>query len=186
MDSSHLTSRRAAVVRSWDLREGAVLVPSGLPVPIAGSDQSHAFHAHPEFTYLAGVQTAGAALGFDAAEGWTLFAPVAGQEDRVWVGDGESLDEIAASSAVDRVRPLNELDAWLESRRAEPLALLGNADLVAHPRAYGIQGWRSLELELAEDLAERLSDQVSEARRAKDPAEVGLMRAAADRYCASA
>ena len=180
MDSSHLTSRRAAVARSWDLREGAVLVPSGLPVPIAGTDQQHAFHAHPEFTYLAGVQTAGAALGFDAAEGWTLFAPVAGQEDRVWVGDGESLDEIAASSAVERVRPLNELDAWLESRRAEALALLGNADLAAHPAAYGIQGWQSLELEPDEDLALHLSERISEARRAKDAAEINLMRAAAD------
>lgn len=180
MDSSHLISRRAAVVRSWDLRGRAVLVPSGLPVPIAGTDQQHAFHAHPEFTYLAGVQTPGSVLAFDPAEGWTLFAPVAGQEDRVWVGDSEPLDQLAASSAVDRVRPLSALDAWLESRRAEPLALLGNADLAAHPTAYGIEGWRSLELEADEDLALHLSERISEARRAKDAAEINLMRAAAD------
>ena len=137
MNPSHLSARRDALARKWDVRSGAVLVPAGLPIPVAGSDQQHAFHAHPEFTYLAGSQTAGAALGFDPADGWVLFAPVASQEDRVWVGPGETLEELAIASAVDSVRPLSELDRWLESRRAEPLAILGNADLVTNPPAYG-------------------------------------------------
>lgn len=179
MNRSRLSSRRDEVARSWDLRAGAVLVPSGLPIPVAGSDQQHTFHAHPEFTYLAGVQTPGAVLGFDPADGWQLFAPVATQEDRVWAGDGEALEELAAASDVSRVRPLADLDRWLESHRAEPLALLGNVDLAAHPRAYGVQAWPSLELDLDEALAARLSEQVSETRRAKDPAEIDLMRAAA-------
>ena len=180
MNPSYLSARRDALARTWDLRSGAVLVPSGLPIPVAGTDQQHAFHAHPEFTYLAGIQTAGAVLGFDPADGWVLFAPVASQEDRVWVGPGETLEELALTSAVDSVRPLSELDRWLESRRAEPLAILGNADLVSNPPAYGIRTWPSLELDLDEDLALRLSDQISEARRAKDSTEIEFMRAAAD------
>lgn len=180
MTHPSLSLRREAVTRSWDLRAGAVLIPAGLPVPIAGSDQFHAFHAHPEFTYLAGVQTPGAVLAFDPADGWLLFAPVATQEDRVWVGPGEPLEAIAAHSALDRVHPLARLNAWLESRRTEPIAILGNADLAARPRAYAIEAWPSLELDLDAGLAERLSDQLSEARRTKDATEIEFMRTAAD------
>ncbi|MBK7724204.1 MAG: M24 family metallopeptidase [Dehalococcoidia bacterium] len=49
-----------------------------------------------------------------------------------------------------------------------------------HSRAYGAASWVSLELEIDESLGERLSEQVSEARRAKDTGEVALMRAAAE------
>ncbi|MEO6397715.1 MAG: aminopeptidase P family protein [Tepidiformaceae bacterium] len=173
-----LSQRRAAVARSWDLRDGAALIPSGLPVPVPGSDQVHSFHPHPEFTYLAGVQTAGSVLAFDSTDGWSLFAPVAGQEERVWVGPGERLEELARSSGLDAVRPLSELHTWLESHRAEPIALLGNRDLAQQPWAYAIDGWSALELALDFELADRLSDEVSEARRAKDALEIDCMRTA--------
>jgi len=140
-----LRSRRDAVSRSWDLSSGAVLVPGGLPVPIPGTDQFHEFHAHPEFTYLSGARTPGSALAFDPGEGWVLFAPVAGIEERVWVGAGEDLEALAASTGL-RVRPLGELSGWLERRRGETLALLGNDDITHHPAAYGVEGWPALEL----------------------------------------
>lgn len=166
-------------MKSWDLPRGAVIVPSGLHVPVQGTDQYHEFHAHPEFTYLAGEALPGAVLGFDPLDGWLLFAPVAGLEDRVWVGDGVDHELLAASTGL-AVRPLGEFEPWLERRRAEPIAILGNHDLVHHSRGYGLASWASLELDLDETLAGRLSEQVSETRRAKDSSEVELMRGAAD------
>lgn len=176
---ANLIARRTGIARAWDLRRGVVVVPAGVHVPVAGTDQYHDFHAHPEFTYLAGVQTQGAVLAFDPSDGWVVFAPVASQEDRVWVGAGESLEDIAVRSGAESVQPLQQLGAWLEARRGEPLSLLGNHDLVENPRAYGLQSWTALELEVDGQRSALLSEQVAEKRRAKDPVELGLMRSAA-------
>lgn len=173
-----LRDRREAVARLWDMSRGAVLTPGGLPVPVPGTDQYHDFHAHPEFTYLSGARIPGSALAFEPGEGWLLFAPVAGLEERVWVGEGEDLEALAATTGL-RVRPLGELRSWLERRRGEPLALLGNDDITHHPAAYGIEGWPALELDVDAEPSARLSEQVSESRRAKDDSEVALMRSAA-------
>ena len=43
-----LSARRASMAATWGLTREIVLVPSGLPIPIAGTDQSHLYHAHPE------------------------------------------------------------------------------------------------------------------------------------------
>ena len=153
-------------------------MPSGVPVPVPGSDQFHDYHAHPEFAYLAGARTPGSALALDPGEGWILFAPVAGIEERVWVGDGQDLEALAASTGLP-VRPLGELSGWLERRRGETLALLGNDDITHHPAAYGLENWQALEMAIDPDLSARLSEQVSESRRAKDASEIALMRSAA-------
>lgn len=174
-----LRNRREAVVRLWDMSRGAVLLPGGLPVPVPGTDQYHDFHTHPEFAYLSGARLSGSALAFDPGEGWVLFAPVAGLEERVWVGDGEDLDALAAATGL-RVRPLGELSGWLEHRRGETLALLGNDDITHQPAAYALESWTALELEVDAELSARLSEQVSESRRAKDSSEIALMRGAAD------
>ncbi len=173
-----LRNRREAVARLWDMSRGAALIPGGLPVPVAGTDQYHDFHAHPEFTYLSGARLAGSALAFDPGDGWVLFAPVAGIEERVWVGDGEDLEALAASTGL-RVRPLAELQSWLERRRGETVALLGNDDITHHPAAYGVEGWTALEPDVDAELSARLSEQVSESRRTKDSSEIALMRSAA-------
>lgn len=177
--ASSLAGRRERIANAWDLRRGAVLIPAGVHVPVEGTDQYHEFHAHPESVYLSGAREPGTVLAFDAAEGWRLFAPRAGLEDRVWVGDGVDHAELAAETGLT-VRPLEELKGWLESRRGEPFALLGNTDLRRHPRAYGLESWQALELEIDTALSERLSEQVAESRRAKDPSEVQLMQGAAD------
>lgn len=173
-----LRSRRQAIARTWDLAGAAVLIPAGLPVPVAGSDQYHNFHPHPEFTYLAGARTPGATLGFDPSDGWVLFAPVASLEDRVWVGDGEDLSALVETTGLP-VRPLPELRTWLERRRGETFAILGNDDITHRPAGYGIENWAALELDLEHDLAARLSEQIAESRRAKDSSELALMRSAA-------
>ena len=176
--AASLSARREAIARSWDNPRGVVLVASGLPVPVAGTDQYHEFHAHPEFQYLAGARLPGAVLGFDQHEGWVLFAPEAGLEERVWIGEGEDHDALRRDTGLE-VRPLDAFAGWLERRRSEPVAVLGNHDITEHPRAYGATNWEALELVLDEPLAARLSEQVSESRRAKDPGELALMRSAA-------
>ncbi len=176
---SHLASRREAIASAWDLQQGFVILPAGLPIPVAGTDQYHEFHAHPEFAYLGAAHTAGAVLTFDPHEGWQLFAPASTLEDRVWVGEGEDHGALESATGVP-VRPLSALAAWLEQRRNEPAALLGNHDITRHPAGYGLGAWRTLELEVDDELSARLSEQVAEQRRAKDPSEIALMRQAAE------
>lgn len=156
-----------------------MLIPAGIHVPVEGTDQSHEFHAHPEAVYLSGAREAGVVLAFDPGDGWVLFAPEAGLEDRVWVGDGIDHTELAQETGLE-VRPSTALQAWLERRRSEPLALLGNHDIVRRPRAFGLDSWSALELALDDGLSARLSEQVAESRRAKDPFEIDLMQGAAD------
>lgn len=175
----HLAPRREAISTTWDLQRGFVLIPAGLPIPIQGTDQYHEFHAHPEFAYLAAAQTPGGVLTFDPNDGWRLFAPTASLEDRVWVGDGEDHAALAAATGLD-VQPIDRLGEWLERRRGEPAALLGNTDITTRAAHYGIPNWRSLELPFDEELSARLSEQVAEQRRAKDPSEISLMRQAAE------
>jgi len=174
-----LGSRRDTIARTWDLPRGVVLIPAGLSVPVPGTDQYHEFHAHPEFTYLAGTSPRGAVLGFDPADGWALFVPVPSLEDRVWAGEGEDLDALRQSTGL-RARPLAELRSWLELRRGEPFALLGNDDITHHSSGYGLESWPALELDVDDALSARLSGLVAESRRAKDASELSLMRAAAD------
>jgi Xaa-Pro aminopeptidase len=175
----YLVQRRKAVAREWDMHSGVTLIPGGVHVPVEGTDQYHEFHAHPEFRYLSGSDEPGSVLVFDPGEGWTLFAPEAGLEDRVWVGDGVDHQALAADTGLP-VRPLAALQGWLEPRRAETFAVLGNRDLLRLPRAYGIERWTALEIGIDEELSERLSEQVSETRRAKDADEIRSMRSAAD------
>lgn len=176
---SSLSARRERIARIWDLERELVIIPSGTYVPVEGTDQFHDFHAHPEFVYLAGAREPGSVLAFDPRDGWLLFAPRAGLEDRVWVGDGVDHGELASSTGLE-VRSTELLKPWLESRRNIPLALLGNHDIVRRPRAYDLESWNSLEIAVDDPLSGRLSEQVAESRRAKDPAEVAAMQSAAD------
>lgn len=177
--ASSLAARRERLVRAWGLSRGVVIVPSGVHVPVEGTDQYHEFHAHPESVYLGGAREPGTVLAFDSADGWVLFAPEAGIEDLVWVGDGVDHAQLSATTGLT-VRPTSALHNWLEARRSEPVALLGNHDLVRKPRAYGLESWSALELAVDAELSERLSEQTAELRRAKDPGEIALMQGAAD------
>lgn len=174
-----LDARRREAARRWELQRGAVLIPSGLPVPIAGTDQYHEFHAHPEHYYFSGVSHPGAVLTFDPREGWTLFAHVASEEERVWSGDSETVVEQASRTGIERVLQSDRLGEWLERRRGEPVAIIGNGDIRHRPGGYGIERWEALELEVDDTLAARLSAAVAEMRRGKDDGELALMRRAA-------
>ena len=171
--------RRERAAARWNLDRGVVLVPAGLMLPIAGTDQVHEYHAHPEHRYLAGVGQAGGVLAFDAGEGWTLFVPQPEAAERVWTGDGPSLAGVAEVAGLERVRPASELGGWLERRRGEPLAVIGNSDITLRAAEYGVESWASLEFATDEEEGERLRTVVAELRRAKDAGELTLMREAA-------
>ncbi|MFN0094131.1 MAG: aminopeptidase P N-terminal domain-containing protein [Dehalococcoidia bacterium] len=180
MDSAAaLRARRDRMANEWAGHTGPVLVASGLPLPISGSDQFHDFHAHAEHRYLSGASEPGSVLAFDDREGWTLFAPVASLEDRVWSGEGTPLEVLASANGLDRVLPAERLVGWLEARRGESVAVLGNHDLTHQPGAYGVPNWLALETTVDDEASERLSTIVAEARRTKDASEVATMRAAA-------
>ncbi|MCX7618101.1 aminopeptidase P family protein [Tepidiforma sp.] len=180
MDSSAaVAERRSRIARGWTLDRGAVLVASGLPLPIAGTDQFHEFHAHPEFRYLAGIAEPASVLAFDPGEGWALFVALPAFEDRIWTGDGPDIDRLEAAAGLP-VQPIERLAGWLEARRGEPLAILGNRDLADRPAGYRLPPLDRFEAVFDDDLAARLSWHVSEARRAKDPAELDAMRRAAE------
>ncbi len=172
--------RREQAAARWNLDRGVVLLPAGLMLPVAGTDQFHEYHAHPEHRYLAGVGQAGGVLAFDAGEGWTLFVPQPEAAERVWTGDGPSLAGVAEVSGLEQVRPASELGGWLERRRGEPLAVIGNSDITLRAAEYGVESWASLEFATDEEEGERLRTVVAELRRAKDAGELALMREAAD------
>jgi Xaa-Pro aminopeptidase len=148
-------------------------------VPIAGTDQVHEFHAHAEHYYLAGNAGPGCVLAFDEREGWRLFARSASLEELVWTNAPATPDELAGTTGIDRVDPIESLVPWLERRRGEPVTVIGNRDLLDQPGRYRLDTLDRLELEIDEDSSGRLSEIVSELRRAKHADEVTLMRAAA-------
>ena len=174
-----LRQRRDRVVREWDLQRGSVVIPAGLAPPIAGTDQEHDFHAEPEHHYLSGSRREGGVLTFDPEEGWTLFAYQRPLEERVWMNTSDALEVQAAETGIDEVRERSALAAWLERRRGEPLAVIGNHDIEQRSTDYGVPSWVALELTVDEELSARLSQVVAETRRAKDPEELAWMRAAA-------
>jgi Xaa-Pro aminopeptidase len=156
-----------------------VLVPSGAPVPIAGSDQSHDFHAHAEHYYLAGLAEPGSVLAYDDGDGWTLFARTLSLEELVWTNAAPTPDDLRGTSGLDKVEPIDALLPWLERRRGRPLAVVGNPDLLQHPGRYRLESIASLELDIDEAEGARISQAIAEQRRAKDSDELALMRAAA-------
>jgi Xaa-Pro aminopeptidase len=157
-----------------------VLVPSGVPVPIAGTDQVHDFHAHAEHYYLAGSAGPGSVLAFDETDGWRLFARTSSIEELVWTNAPPAPEALARTTGLDRVDPIENLVPWLERRRGEPVAVIGNRDLLDHPGRYRLEGFSRLEIDIDEETSARLGDAVSELRRAKDVDELALMRAAAE------
>ena len=175
-----VAERRERAAARWALDRGIVLAPAGLMLPIAGTDQFHEYHAYPEHRYLAGVGQPGGVLAFDAGEGWTLFVPQPEAAERVWTGDGSSLAAVGEAAGLERVRPVSDLGGWLERRRGEPVAVVGNDDITLRPAEYGIDSWAGLEFATDDEENERLRTVVAELRRAKDAHELALMREAAD------
>jgi Xaa-Pro aminopeptidase len=175
-----LSARRERIERAWGLTDEAVLIPSGLPIPVDGTDATHAFHPHAEHVWLAGLFTPGQVLVFEPKDGWTLFARVATDEERIWEGDTEDFDSLRERTGLSNVRDLADLDAWLRIRENLSLAILGNEDIISNPRGYGGNGESLNRIEIDLPLGMRLQKEVTRARRTKDEWEIALMRRAAE------
>lgn len=178
-DAQTLQSRRERVAADWTWHHGPVLIPAGLPIPIDGTDQFHDFHAHPEFRYLSGVAEPGATLAWDPDNGWTLFTPTLSIEDRVWMSQPPSTQEQTRRSGAP-TQEFAALTQWLEDRRGQPLALLGNRDIESRPAEYSAPNWTSLELNIDEHATERLGKALAQRRRAKDNLELSKLQHAVD------
>ena len=180
--SEALRERRRRVESAWSDADfdGPVLIPASLPIPIDGTDQFHEFHAHPEFQYLTGVAEPGAALAWEPDAGWTLFAPSLSVEDLVWMSAPPSADELASETGVKHSVDRSELNAWLETRRGQGMALLGSRDIERRAIEYGVETWASLEAIIDESATDQLGRALAELRRAKDTVELDRMTRAVD------
>ncbi|MCP5069476.1 MAG: M24 family metallopeptidase [bacterium] len=161
--------------------EALLIVPSGTPVPIAGTDQYHQFHAHNDHVWLSGSRRLGAVLVFDSVDtdAWTLFVPTVSREDRVWHGPGDELEQIAELTGIGQVRPRSEFESYLVARRERPVAFLGHREFLERPGAYGVHPDIVAQLQLDADLSVSVEQLVHDGRRCKDGFELDLMRAAA-------
>lgn len=175
-----LRARRRRVTDAWSFHDGPVLIPAGLPIPIAGTDQFHDFHAHPEFQYLTGIAEPGAALAWEPDGGWTLFTPSLGIEDLVWMSPPPTPAAQAERTAIERTLDFSNLSGWLAERRGQPIALLGNRDVEQRGSEYGVGNWSALEPTIDEAATEQLGRALAERRRAKDTLELDRMRQAVE------
>lgn len=149
-----LEERRERIAEAWDLKDEIVLIGAGEPIPIPGAgDQTYPFRSHPEYFYLTDQECAGGVLAYDPKAGWTDFVPTVTERERVWEG------AIQAPGT-----SLSLLGAWVAARRGRTLALLGCE----------LPGFRA---DAARGAA--LREQMTHARRAKDPAEIARIREAA-------
>jgi Xaa-Pro aminopeptidase len=180
-----LTARRRRLLAEFQeagLGEALVLAAGGLVLGVEGSDQHYGFRVHDDHYYLSGARLPGQVLACDPARDgspWTLFAYVASQEDRVWLGTPPPLDDLVHALGIDDVRPVAELAAWLDRHRGRPAALLGHLDLLERPAGYGLHPEQTEALDVDAGLCETLAACVVAARRQKDDVELAFMRAAA-------
>ncbi len=180
-----LKARRSALAAAWDAAPdsggGLLLVPSGLALPIEGSDQPYAFRAHDDHYYLSGARAPAQVLVYDpaAAPGWILFSAVADQDDRVWHGGTEALEERAARLGFDAVSALEDLGPWLAGQAGRPAALLGSRDILERPIGYRLHPGDLDILAFDADWTALLQERVTAGRRVKDEVELAYMRAAA-------
>ena len=176
--STRIRQRRERIIQDCPLKQSALLIPSGLPIPIEGTDQFHDFHAHNEYVYLAGAHLPASILTYSKDSEWTLFVQIPDIEERIWTGEGEPLSAITKRVGME-VLPIEELKNWLEKNRSSSFCFLGNNDFEQQPKRYGIPEWNSYETIIDHDLSAQLSQLVSEKRRSKDSSELARMEKAA-------
>jgi Xaa-Pro aminopeptidase len=150
-----LERRRSAARTEWDLRDAAVVIGAGEPIPVPGrGDLVYPFRSHSEYLYLTDSERPGGVLAFDPDEGWIDFVRPISTEERLWEG---------APDAQPPGRPLDELEPWLSGRRDRRLAVLGAPVPGADPDR---------------DLTEALRRGLNRVRRPKDEVELDRMRTA--------
>jgi len=149
--NSFLNDRCARIAAALDLGDALLLVGAGEPVPLPeGSDQTYPFRSHAEYFYLAKHECPGGVIAFDPHTGWTSFVTDVTEGERIWEGR-EQLPGVSIST----------LEPWLATRRGRPIAMLGAP----------LRGVR-----LDDALTAKIRESFTHARRAKDAAELALLR----------
>ena len=144
-----LQTRRDKAARAWNLGNEVVLIAAGEPIGIpGGADQCFPYHPHPDYRWLTNRSREGGVLAFDPSDGWTLFEPPVSEQERVWGGGPPAVG-----------RPIEELADWLHARSGREIARLG----------VGLGD---------DDLSRALQSQLLHVRRAKDEAELVLIKRA--------
>ncbi|HET7296510.1 MAG TPA: aminopeptidase P N-terminal domain-containing protein, partial [Gemmatimonadales bacterium] len=155
--SSQLERRRRDVAERWSLGDQAVVIGAGEPVPVPGrGDRTYPFRAHSEYFYLTDRERPGGVLAYDPDEGWTDFVRPVSREELLW--EGAHADGQPGVS-------LDELEAWLDRRKARPVVNLGAPVHAVFERP-------------GPDLTAALRRGLNHVRRQKDPVELERMRAA--------
>lgn len=174
------TVRRTHLAAAW-VQAGAqlVVVPSGTPVPIEGTDGYYPFRVHDTFRHLSGASVPGCVLTCECDSGaWTLFAPAPDAADAVWHGHRPTLQEWSEQTGITSVRPRSELGVFLSDR--EGVALVGSRDVFERPGVYEVHPDRLETVGWDGDATVQCEAAHHEMRRCKDPVELRWMRAAAD------
>ncbi len=157
--TASLDSRRARIAHALPLGDGLLVVGAGEPIPLPeGSDQTHEFRAHADYYCLTGLECPGGVIAFDprdgATAGWVSFVPLVTEGERVWEGRAQPPGA-----------PIHELAGWLAARRGRPVAQLGAPVPEVTPEA---------------GLSAAVRVAFLHARRAKDDAELALLRRAVE------
>lgn len=150
-----LRARLARLAAALPLDDALLLVAAGEPVALPeNSDQTYPFRAHSEYVYLTGLDAPRGVVAYDPRDGtWLSFVPEVTEAERVWEGRQQAPGE-----------PLAGFAAWLDRRAGRPVALLGAG-------LGGVTADRAL--------SARVRDHFTHARRAKDAAELALLRRSA-------
>jgi Xaa-Pro aminopeptidase len=145
--------RREATAAAWNLNDGVVLVAAGDEIAVPGrGDRTYPFRAHSEYLYLTDRERPGGVLAYAPADGWVEFVAPVTTEELLWSGlEGDR------EGVPDRTRPLDELEAWVNSREIRRLGAVAEADV---------------------DVG--LRDALTRVRRPKDELELERMRIAAE------
>lgn len=132
-----------------------VLVASGDPIGKPGGlDQTYPFLPHPEYYWLTGSRRSGGVMAHTPDAGWIHFVRKANVDERLWEGDPEVPDG----------EDVEKFPDWLKAQSGKPMALLGNTSV-------------SLFSTLKNDpkLNGSVREELDQARRSKDRAELELM-----------
>lgn len=178
-DVSLLAARRDELARSAAFH-GVVLVAAGQPIPIAGTDQSHEFHAHPDHRYLTGLEQPGRCSHSIRSKAGSCLRRCEGLRTACGRGTASrwrSWRRGPGSNTRDRLRSWRS--GW-ERRRGEPIAIAGNDDILHRPERYGLSTWETLEPDIHFEASARLAERLAELRRTKDTGEIARMQGAAD------
>jgi len=158
--ASDIDARRERLAARWNellSSDEAVLVHCGEPMQKPGGlDQNYPFLPHPAYFWLTGRRREGEAVLYSPSLGWVEFQRGIGPDEAVWEGPRQDL-------LVDRPgRSAGDLNAFTDGQKFSALYHLGQHAAPAEGKTF--------ELRTALDRT----------RRAKDEAEVRLIRELAD------